>query len=93
MKRIFIASLCKEGLIGGAIVADDQSITYQTGKLTVSPKYRNLEMRYREIRRVTTSWLLCFPTVSVEMADGEVYRFIVFRRKAFCDLLEKERES
>ncbi len=84
MKRYFVASLCREGILGGGIVADDESFTYRTNKLTVSPALRNIRMPFRDIREITKGWLLCFPTVTVHMRDGSDYRLIVFRRKLFC---------
>jgi len=30
MNKYFIASLCRNGIIGGAIIADDEAITYKT---------------------------------------------------------------
>lgn len=50
MKQYYVASLCRNGILGGGIVADDDGITYKTGKVNVSPKLRNLEMKYRNIR-------------------------------------------
>ena len=88
MKKIFIASLCRNGILGGCIIADDESVTYKTGKVSVSPNLKNIEMKYGDIKGVSKDWLLCFPTVSAIMNNGETYRFIVFRRKQFCDLLE-----
>ena len=50
MKQYYAASLCREGVLGGGIVADDEGITYKTGKVTVSHILRNLEMKYRNIQ-------------------------------------------
>ena len=50
MKQYYVASLCREGILGGGIVSDEDGITYKTGKVTVSPKLRNLEMKYRDIQ-------------------------------------------
>ena len=47
MKQYYVASLCREGILGGGIVADEGGITYKTGKVTVSSRFRNLEMKYR----------------------------------------------
>lgn len=33
--KYFIVSLCKNGILGGGIVADLEKITYKTGKVTV----------------------------------------------------------
>ena len=90
MKQHFIASLCRNGLIGGAIIADDEGITYKTGKITVSAGFRNLNMKYADIRNVAKDRFLCFPTVSVTMRNSETFRFLVFGRKRFCSLLESK---
>ena len=42
--KYFIVSLCKNGILGGGIVADSEKVTYKTGKVTVPQKYRNLEI-------------------------------------------------
>ena len=34
MKKYFVVSLVKNGLIGGGISADSEAITYRTGKVT-----------------------------------------------------------
>ncbi len=90
MRQYYMASLCRNGIIGGSIVADDEGITYKTGKLTVTPELRNIEMKYGEIRGITCSRLLLFPTVSVQMNHGDCYKFIIFRQKHFCALLDEK---
>ncbi|MBR1701358.1 MAG: hypothetical protein IJ716_05325 [Lachnospiraceae bacterium] len=87
MKRYFIASLCREGILGGSIVVGDEGITYKTGKVTVSPKLKNLEMKYRNIQDFSKKWVFCFPVFSVIMNDGENYKFIVFNPRQFYSLL------
>ena len=37
MGRYYIASLCKNGLLGGGISVDEDGITFRTGKLFVLP--------------------------------------------------------
>ena len=88
MKKYFIASLCKEGILGGGITADDEGFTYTTNKLTVSPALRKISMKYSEIRELSKGWLLCFPTVTVNLKDGSSYQFIMFRRTLFCSCLK-----
>ena len=58
MKQYYVASLCRNGVLGGGIVADDDGITFKTGKVTVSPKLRNLEMKYSNIRDFSKKWVL-----------------------------------
>ncbi len=89
MKHYFIVSLCKNGILGGGITADAEAITYHTGKLTVPAQYRHLEMKYRDIRTLTSDRLLLLPTVTVTMTDGAEYKFIVFARKRFLALLRE----
>lgn len=88
--KYFIVSLCKNGILGGGIVADSEKVTYKTGKVTVPQKYRNLEMNYKDIVLMKQGWLFIFPTVSLKMNDDEEYKFIVFSRKRFVSLLRSK---
>ncbi len=88
MKQYYTASLCRGGVLGGGIVVGDDGITYKTGKVTVSPGLRNLEMKFRNIRDFSKKWVLCFPVFTISMNDGENYRFIIFSPKRFQALLE-----
>jgi hypothetical protein len=90
MKQYYIASLCREGILGGGIVANDEGITYKTGKVTVSPKLRNLEMKYRDIQGFSKKWVLCFPVFTISMNDGEDFKFIIFSPKRFNALLKNK---
>ena len=90
MKQYYVASLCREGILGGGIVADDDGITYKTGKVTVSPRFRNLEMKYRNIQGFSQKRVLCFPVFTISMNDGENYTFIIFSPKRFTALLREK---
>ena len=88
MKKYFVVSLIKNGILGGGIVADSEAMTYRTGKVTIPQEYRNLVMKYDDIAEVTKGWLLFLPTVTVKMRNGNEYRFAVFfSRKRFVDTL------
>ena len=88
MKKYFVVSLVKNGILGGGIVADSEAITYHTGKVTVPKEYRHLEMKYKDICKVTTGWLFILPTVLIEMRNGEAFKFAVFfSRKRFVNTL------
>ena len=78
MKKYFVVSLVKNGILGGGLAADEEAITYRTGKVTVPREYRNLVMKYQDIREVTPGWLFILPTVTVQMRNGEEYKFAVF---------------
>ena len=77
MKQYYIASICRERIIGGGIVADDEKITFKTGKLTVS----------QNIQSYSRKWVFCFPVFSITMNDGEIYKFIIFSPGKFNGLL------
>ena len=90
MKRYFIVSLIKNGILGGYIAADTKAITYHTGKTTVPKEYRHLEMKYKDIYGVTADWLFILPTVSIKMQNGEEFKFAVFfGRKRLVEMLEE----
>lgn len=78
MKKSFVVSLVKNGLLGGGLVVDDDGITYRTNKMTVPREYRNLVMRSEDIAEVTEGRLLFLPTVTIAMEDGKEYKFLVF---------------
>lgn len=89
MKKIFIVSLCRNGILGGAIYADSERLTYRTGKLTVSPRIRNLAMPLKDIAEVSKSCLLCLPTVTIKMRNEEEFKFLVFARNSFFKTLKE----
>ena len=89
MKKLFMVSLVKNGMIGGSLAADSEAVTYRTGKLTVPPEYRYLEMKYRQISFATAGWLFILPTVTITMRSGREYQFAVFfGRKRLMDTLK-----
>ena len=88
MKKYFLVSLVKNGILGGGIVADSEAITYHTGKLTVPQEYRHLVMKYEDISEVTTGWLFLLPTVTVKLRNGNAHTFAVFfSRKRLVDTI------
>lgn len=89
MKKVFVVSLCREGILGGGMFVEPERLTYRTGKLTVSPRFRNLEMPVDSIENVSKGWLLCFPTVTLEMKNEEKFKFIVFARNSFLKTLKE----
>lgn len=90
MRQYFIASICREGILGGGIVADEESITFKTGKVTVSYRLKNLRMEYSSIQSFSRKWVLCFPVFTITMNDGEIYKFIIFSPGRFERLLQEK---
>ena len=82
MKEVFICSLIQNGILGGALYVDEQSITYRTNKLTVSTELRNLVLRISEIQDVTWKWVV-FPIATFHMLDQRNYKIIIFNKWRF----------
>ena len=80
--KIFICSLCHNGILGGCLYLDSQSLTYKTNKLTVDKKYRNLALPLQEIKEISWKWVV-FPIATVNMKNEELYKFIIFNKKRF----------
>ena len=80
--KSFICSLCHNGIIGGGLHLDRQSLTYKTNKLTVGQKYRNLVLPMQEIKQI--SWKrIIFPVATIDMKNGESYQFMIFNSSRF----------
>ena len=82
MKSVFICSLVHNGILGGALYVDEQSITYKTNKLTVSKELRNLVLPISEIQDVTWKWVV-FPIATFHMLDQRNYKIIIFNKWRF----------
>ena len=82
MKKVFLCSLCHNGILGGGLYLDDNSVTYKTQKLTVDKKFRNLVLPLEEIKEITWQWIV-FPIATFHMKNGEEYKLIIFNRTRF----------
>ena len=83
MKKAFMCSLiCRNGIIGGRIDIDDNSIIYKTNKLTVNKKYKNIVLPLGKICELSWKWVL-FPIATLHMSSGEQYKFMIFNKKRF----------
>ena len=80
--KSFVCSLCHNGILGGGLYLDNQSLTYKTNKLTVDPKYKNLTLPMQEIKEILWKWIV-FPVATVNMKNGEHYKFIIFNKPRF----------
>ena len=79
MKRVFVCSLCRGGILGGALYVDDTAITYKTNKLTVAKEYRNLALPLEEIQEIAWNWILA----TVTLTSGTQYRFLIYNKPGF----------
>lgn len=80
--KAFVCSLCRNGILGGGLYLDEQSLVYKTNKLTVDQKYRRLVMPLQQIKEISWKWMV-FPVASVSMENGEIYQFIIFNKVRF----------
>ena len=92
MKKTFVCSLIKNGILGGTLHLNSESLTYKTNKLTVNPKYRNLVMPLKEIKEINWKQVI-FPIASVNMVKGEEYKFIIFNKKSFIKFYSELRNN
>ena len=82
MRKTFICSLCRGGIIGGALYLDDTALTYKTNKLTVDKTYRSLVLPLAEIRELSWRWIVLH-VATFKMADGKEFKFIIFNKNRF----------
>lgn len=88
MKRVYVASLCKNGLLGGGLYIDDEKITFRTGKITVPPQLRNLELHFKNMTGIRKERILILPVAAISMKNGEEWKFFVLRRNDFVRMAE-----
>ena len=79
MRKVFVCSLCHNGVLGGGLYVDDTASTYKTNKLTVAREYRNLVLPLNEIREIGWNWILA----TVTLTSGTQYRFLTFTKPGF----------
>lgn len=89
MKKVYAASLCKNGILGGGLYIDDEKVTFRTGKVTVPQRLKNLEMYFAYIDNMYEGSMLLLPTVTIKMKNGEEWKFIVFSRNSFVSNLNE----
>ena len=80
--KTFACSFCHQGLLGGGLFLDHQSLTYKTNKLTVDKKYRNLVLPLLQINEIAWKQIV-FPIAAVHMKNGESYKFMIFNKNRF----------
>ena len=83
MKKSFMCSLiCHNGIVGGALYLDENSVIYKTNKLTVDRAYRNLVLPLNQIAELTWKWIV-FPVATFHMTSGEKYKVMIFNKRRF----------
>ena len=80
--KAFVCSLCHNGILGGGLYLDASSLTYRTNKLTVDDKFKKLVLPMGEIKDIFWKWTI-FPVATVNMKNGDAYKFIIFNKRRF----------
>lgn len=84
MKESFYASLCANGLHGGAVYLLDDGFCFRCQKATIEDIYKNLWIPYDKIQSVRAGKRMLFiPTTVITTRDGWTCRFLIFNRKRF----------
>jgi len=82
MRKAFMCSLCHNGILGGGLYLDTQSVIYICRKVTVDKKYKEIILPLNEINELTWKWVV-FPVATFCMKTGERYVFIIFNKWRF----------
>ena len=90
MRKVFMCSLCHNGILGGGLYLDNQCVTYVCQKLTVDRKYKKLVLPLKEIEIVSWKWIV-FPVAIFLMSNGEEYKFLIFNKWRFEKWYQKYR--
>jgi len=86
LKKVFTCSLVHNGILGGGLILDSESITYKTNKLTVESKYKNLVLPIKEINEITWETII-FPIATFHMKNHEKYKIMIFNKNGFMNAL------
>ena len=91
MRKTFVCSLCRNGILGGVLCLESQAVIYRTNKLTVDKKFRNLVLPVKDIKEITWKRII-FPIATFSMENGEEYKFIIYSKKKFNKSYEEFRQ-
>lgn len=88
-KQCFMASLCRYGVQGGALKADDRGVVFAAQKPTLPDHLKKIRMPYDGIRLAVSRCALGFPAVEITLAGGTEYKFVVFGRERLLRILKR----
>lgn len=82
MRKVFVCSLCHNGILGGSLYLNNQAVTYVCKKLTVDKKYKKIVLPLNEIKEVSWAWII-FPIATFSMSNGEKFKILIFNKWRF----------
>ncbi len=77
-----MCSLCRNGIVGGGLYLDRESVTYRCQKYTVDARYKKLVLPLKDIKQLSWKWIV-FPAAVFQMESGEKYTFLIFNKWRF----------
>lgn len=84
MPKNYYASICYEGIHGGAVKLTTHSFIFRCQKITVPDPLHYLEIPYKNIAALSYQRkFFLFPLVTVRLQDGSTYCFLIFHVKSF----------
>lgn len=90
MKKAFYGSLIYKGVRGGAVIVNEDSVIYKNQTATLESEYKNIVMPFNDIEKIKQAGSFLFPTVIIHLKNGRQYKFLIFNRKKFLNLLPCE---
>lgn len=90
MKKHFWGSLCYQGIRGGAIIINDESVIYRNQTLTLPEAYKNIVIPIEKIKKIELGFLLLLPTVTLR-TEEQVYKFVIFNRNGFLKIIRQNK--
>ena len=88
MKTDFAARLCRRGIPGGALHLDGDTLTYMTRDYARSERPRALALPVSDIAGLAPCRHFLLPAVKLYMHSGKTYKFVVYDREVFMNVLK-----
>jgi hypothetical protein len=91
MKKTFIVSLCYQGAHGGGLLLTENLIIFKTQQIQLPKEMKFIQIAYNEIETIDNcSSFFLFPSISIKLKNGLIYKFIVFNRKKCLRIINEK---
>lgn len=92
MEENYCASICYQGVQGGAVRLTDKFFLFRCQKLSIPDELKRVEIQYSDIKKILYKRkLLIFPIIVIELYEGKTYKFILFNIKKFVRTIKNKR--
>ncbi len=90
MEENYCASICYQGIQGGAIKLTKEYFIFRSQKLTMPEELKNIKIPYSDIKGLSCiREFFVFPIIRLDLSNGGAYSFWVLNRKRFIGSLQK----